>query len=82
MKNLKVTIENKAYLTRRYVDYIISHMDQIDIFDSLKDYIYKEKFNYPNATLENEIIRHCPELLQDHIVEELVGKGEEYAKAI
>lgn len=82
MKNLKVTIENKAYLTRRYVDYIISHMDQIDIFDSLKDYIYKEKFNYPNATLESEIGRHCPELLQDHTVEELVGKGEEYAKAI
>ncbi|NDD84188.1 hypothetical protein EBZ38_07935 [bacterium] len=82
MKNIKVTIENKAYITRRYVDYIVSHMDEIDMLDSVKDYIYREKFNYPNATLETEIARHCPELLQDHTTEELVGKGGEYAKAI
>ena len=82
MKNLKVSIDNKAYLSRRYVDYIVSHMDEIDMLESLKDYIYREKFNYPNATLEVEIGRHCPELLQDHTTEELVGKGGEYAKAI
>ena len=82
MKNLKVTIDIKAYLTRRYVDYIVSHMDEVDMLDSLKEYIYKEKFNYPNLTLELEIGRHYPELLQDHTTEELVGKGGEYAKAI
>jgi|688.fasta_scaffold772889_2 hypothetical protein len=82
MKNLKVTIDNKAYLTRRYVDYIVSHMDEVDMLDSLKEYIYKEKFNYPNLTLELEVGRHYPELLQDHTTEELVGKGGEYAKAI
>ena len=81
MKPIKVTIENKAYLTRRYVDYIVSHMDEVDMLDSLKNYIYREKFNYPNQTLETEIGRHYPELLQDHTTEELVGKGDEYAKA-
>ena len=82
MKNLKVSIDNKAYLSRRYVDYIVSHMDEIDILDSLKDYLYREKFNYPNSTLEVEIGRHYPELLQDHTTEELVGKGGEYVKNI
>jgi hypothetical protein len=82
MKNLKVTIDNKAYISRRYVDYIVSHMDEIDILDSFKDYLYREKFNYPNATLEVEIGRHCPELLQDDTTEELVGIGGDYVKAI
>lgn len=82
MKMLKVTLENKAYLTRRYVDYIVSHMDEIDMLESIKDYIYREKFNYPNQTLESEIGRHCPDILQDRTTEELVGKGGEYAKAI
>jgi hypothetical protein len=82
MKNLKVTLENKAYLIRRYTDYIVSHMNDIDVFDSLKDYIYREKFNYPNQTLESEIARHCPDILQDHTAEELVGKGVEYEKAM
>jgi hypothetical protein len=57
-------------------------MDEVDMLDSLKEYIYKEKFNYPNLTLELEVGRHYPELLQDHTTEELVGKGGEYAKAI
>jgi hypothetical protein len=82
MKNLKVTIDNKAYLSRRYVDYIVSHMDEIDILESLKDYLYKEKFNYSNSTLEAEIRRHCPKLLKDNTTEELVGKGGEYVNTI
>jgi hypothetical protein len=38
--------------------------------------------HYPNDTLEEEIKRYCPEILENHFTEEVVGKGAEYAKAI
>lgn len=78
MKHIKITAENKDYFVRRYTDYIISRMDNIEILDNFKDYFYKEKMIYPIETLEREINRYCPHILEDHIAEEVVGKGYEY----
>lgn len=82
MRHIHLTTNNKSYIIRRYVDHIVSRMDNLDMWESLKDYLYREKFGYPLETLENEINKHCPEILDDNITEQVVGKGEEYAKAI
>jgi hypothetical protein len=82
MRHIHLTNNNKSYIIRRYVDHIVSRMDDLDMWESLKDYLYREKFGYPLETLENEINKHCPEILDDNIAEQVVGKGEEYAKNI
>jgi hypothetical protein len=82
MRHLHITSDNKPYFVRRYTDYIVSRMDNLEIMDSFKDYFYREKIGYPIETLEVEINRYCPEILDDHIAEEVVGKGVEYAKSI
>jgi hypothetical protein len=53
-------------------------MDEEEIYTSFKDYFFREKMGYPIATLKEEIIRHCPEILDDHLAETVVGKGNEY----
>lgn len=78
MKTLKITNENKSYISKRYVDYILSRMDETDVWNSLKDYLFKEKIKYPIETLQSEIKRYCPHILEEHLSEEVVGKGEEY----
>lgn len=78
MKRIKITVDNKDYVVRRYTDYILSRMDNLEILDSFKDYFFREKMAYPIETLEQEINRHCPYVLEDHIAEEVVGKGSEY----
>lgn len=82
MKKFSVNDSNKSYIVRRYVDSIISHMDNEDVYLSFKDYLFREKMEYPNDTLEIEIRRHFPDLLEDHRGEAVVGKGREYAKAV
>lgn len=77
---LKVTEENKPYLTRRYTDYIVSRMDDVEILEEFKNYFYREKMAYSPQTLESEINRYCPDILEDHIVENVVGKGSEFTK--
>jgi len=57
-------------------------MDDGEIYDAFKDYFYREKMAYPILTLSEEIKRHCPEILEDNIAEQVVGKGSEYAKTI
>lgn len=79
---IRITPDNKAYFTRRYVDYLLSHMDNTDIFDALKHYLFQEKFAYPIDRLELEITRYCPEILKDHLAELAVGKEKEYASSI
>jgi hypothetical protein len=74
---LKITEENKPYLIRRYTDYVVTRMDSIQILEEFKNYFYREKMAYPCETLENEMVRYCPELLEDYLVENVVGKGSE-----
>lgn len=80
MKTLHISSENKSYFVRRYTDYVVSHMDNLEILDGFKNYFYNEKIDYPVSTLEQEIGKYCPEILEDHIQEKVVGKGKEYAK--
>jgi len=82
MRHLHITPDNKNYFVQRYTDYITARMDNLEILNSFKDYFFREKMGYPIETLEVEINRHCPEILDDNIVEEVVGKGAEYAKSI
>jgi len=77
-----ISNDNKVYIIRRYTDYIITRMSDIEILDAFKNYLFQEKMHYPNDTLEEEIKRYCPEILENHFTEEVVGKGAEYAKAI
>lgn len=79
---IKINSDNKSYMVRRYVDYIITRMDNNDILDALKDYLFREKMSYPIDTLSQEINRHCPSILETHMSELLIGKENEYASSI
>jgi hypothetical protein len=74
----KITEDNKPYTVRRYTDYIVTRMDNIQLLEEFKNYFYREKIGYPCETLENEINRYCPEILEDHVVENVVGRGPEF----
>lgn len=79
MKRLiKITESNKPYIVRRYTDYVVSRMDNLQLLEEFKDYFYREKTGYPIDTLSTEINKFCPEILEDHLVESVVGKGAEY----
>jgi hypothetical protein len=79
MRHVKITSNNKDYIVRRYTDYVLSRMDDIEILENFKDYFFREKIGYPIDTLETEINKYCPEILEDHISEEVVGKAAEYS---
>lgn len=82
MRTIIIDNENKSYFAKRYVDYILSRMDQTDIWQELKNYLFKEKIRYKPELLQAEIKRYCPHILQEHITEEVVGKGEEYEQKV
>ena len=77
---MTITEDNKPYIVRRYTDYIVSRMDNLELLEEFKDYFYREKIGYPIDTLQNEINKFCPEILEDHLIESVVGKGAEYAQ--
>jgi hypothetical protein len=79
-KLIKVSETNKPYIVRRYTDYIVSRMDNLELLEEFKDYFYREKIGYPVDTLQTEINKFCPEILEDHLIESVVGKGAEYAQ--
>ena len=82
MKRLiKITESNKPYIVRRYTDYVVSRMDNLELLEEFKDYFYREKMGYPLDTLQSEINKFCPEILEDHLIESVVGKGVEYVQA-
>lgn len=82
MSKLEITTNNKSYIVQRYVDHVAYRMSDGEIYDAFKDYLYREKMAYPVDTLNSEIKRYCPEILEDDIAEKVVGKGPEYAKTI
>lgn len=73
MNRLKLTIDNKQYVVKKYADNVAYRMDDGEIYDAFKEYFYKEKLSYPLETLESEILKLCPEILEDNIVEQAVG---------
>lgn len=82
MRKLELTTDNKSYIVQKYVDHVAYRMGDNEIYDAFKDYFYREKIAYPIETLAAEIKRYCPEILEDNIAEQVVGKGPEYAKTI
>lgn len=82
MRILTINEKNKAYFAKRYTDYIISRMDEADIWSELKNYIYKEKIKYRPEDLQKEIKKFCPQIIQDHLAESVLGKESEYAQDI
>ena len=82
MRHAKLVDSNKPYYIRKYADYTASRMNSVDLLNEFKNSFYKEKMEYDNHTLEEEINRLCPEILDDHFFEESIGKGREYAKTI
>ena len=78
MKTFQITPDNKQYIVRRYCDYVISRMDEEEVYNSFKDYFFREKMGYPINTLTEEIKRYCTELLDDHLAESVIGKNKEY----
>ena len=77
MRHVKITSNNKDYIVRRYTDYVLSRMDDIEILENFKDYFFREKIGYPIDTLETAINKSCPEIIEAHISEEVVGKAAE-----
>lgn len=80
MKNLEITPDNKSYIVKKYCDHVLSQMDDFEIYSELKDYFFQEKMNYPIITLTEEINRHCPQILQNHLLENVFNKGVEFSK--
>jgi hypothetical protein len=78
MRQLQITPNNKSYIVRRYCDYILSRIDNDEVYTGFKDYFFREKMGYPIDTLKEEIVRYCPEILEDHLAESVVGKDKEY----
>lgn len=66
MRNLQITPDNKSDIVKKYYDYVVSQMNDLEIYNKLKDYFYQEKMTYPILTLTEEINRYCPQILQDH----------------
>lgn len=54
---------NRVEIQRRYIDYLITHMDFMDVRKELWHYLNKEKDRYSNYSLELEISRDAPEIL-------------------
>jgi hypothetical protein len=78
MRQLQMTPDNKSYIVRRYCDYVLSRIDNDEVYTGFKDYFFREKMGYPIDTLKEEIGRYCPEILEDHLAESVVGKDKEY----
>jgi|LakMenEpi03Aug12_release.lakeMendotaPanAssembly.Ray.scaffolds.fasta_scaffold314555_1 hypothetical protein len=57
---------NRKEIQRKYIDQILGEMDFMQIKDSLRDYLSKEKDKSGNYSLECEIRKEIPELLVDN----------------
>jgi hypothetical protein len=54
---------NRVEIQRKYIDYLISHMDFMEVRKELWHYLNREKDKYSNYSLELEISRDAPEVL-------------------
>ena len=55
MRQLQITPDNKSYIVRRYCDYVLSRIDNDEVYTGFKDYFFREKMGYPIDTLKEEI---------------------------
>lgn len=57
---------NREEVQRKYIDYLISHMDFMEVRRHLWDFLYEDKSKYTNAALQKEIDKRAPEILEQH----------------
>ena len=55
---------NRLEVQRKYIDYLIAHMDFMEVRRELWHYLNKDKDRYSNYSLELEISRDAPEVLE------------------
>ena len=54
---------NRKEIQRKYIDQILGELDFMEIKNSLRDYLSKEKDKESNYALESEIRKEAPEVL-------------------
>ena len=57
---------NRKEIQRKYIDQILGELDFMEIKNSLRDYLSKEKDKESNYSLESEIRKEAPEVLVDN----------------
>jgi hypothetical protein len=73
MHRISINSMNRTEIQRKYIDYIISHMDFMEIRDALRDYLNTEKNKYSDSLLRAEISKHCPEVLVDSFADSVTN---------
>ena len=66
MKTRFINQYNRQDVQRKYIDQILGELDFMQIKDSLRDYLSKEKDKESNYALEAEIRKEAPEVLVDN----------------
>lgn len=66
MKTKYINQYNRSDIQRKYIDQILGSLDFMQIKDSLRDFLSKEKDKSSNYALEAEIRKEAPEVLVDN----------------
>jgi hypothetical protein len=66
MKTKYINQYNRSDIQRKYIDQILGSLDFMQIKDSLRDFLSKEKDKESNYALEAEIRKEAPEVLVDN----------------
>ena len=66
MKDRYITESNRKEIQRKYIDQILGELDFMEIKNSLRDYLEKEKDRESNRSLEAEIRKEAPEVLVEN----------------
>lgn len=66
MRTRYIKESNRKEVQRKYIDQILGEMDFMQIKDSLRDYLTKDKDKSSNYSLECEIRKEAPEVLVEN----------------
>jgi hypothetical protein len=68
----RIDSSNREDIQDKYIQAIIAHMDFMEIRESLRDYIYKEKNQLSDKNLYKEIKKQNPEILREMFQEDFI----------
>ena len=66
---------NREQIQSKYIDYLISHMDFIEVRRHLWDYLNEDKKKYTDEALQKEINKRAPEVLEKYFAGNLHLEG-------
>lgn len=66
MRTRYISETNRKEIQRKYIDQILGELDFMQIKDSLRDFLEKEKDKSSNYSLESEIRKEAPEVLVEN----------------